>query len=491
MRFRLQCAPLRRSWVRLAALSALVAVAEIPEEDGVLVLNGKTFEAAIRSNPFILVEFFAPWCGHCRHFAPEYAAAAQQLKQANPPIPLAKVNAIAERKLAEQYGVRGYPTIKLFINSRDQEYTGGSTEQSIVTWVTKKVGPPAVLLPDARAAEAFEKANRIAVIGLFDEATPRTAFETAAKQLEDVAFAYSTAAPVIARYNVRAPAMRMLFPHDERVAKFEGDVQNAHEMQTFVKSYRHPLVTPFDGDVAKDLFGDSRAILFLFRNNDDKGKNAEQEVRKAAQSLGRRLLVSVAGSGEPMDQRLMDYVSVEPEELPAVRLVKSPVANMVKYRLEGGKVTEAAILSFVRDYETGRLKPYLKSEAPPASQPGPVVTVVGSTFQAIVKDSAKDVLVEFYAPWCGHCKKFEPVYKDLAETLQAVSTITIAKIDTTANDVEGVGVEDFPTIKLWRAGSKENPLDYNGDRDVDSLLAWLEEKATHRFHRDRLERREL
>merc|ERR1712039_628146 len=191
------------------------------------------------------------------------------------------------------------------------------------------------------------------------------------------------------------------------------------------------------------------------------------------------------------DQRLMDYVSVEPEEMPTVRIVTSPVGSMTKYRLEGGEITEATILSFVQDFAGDKLKPHMKSESPPMSQHGPVFTVVGSTFETIVKDPAKDVLVEFYAPWCGHCKKLEPVYREVAKRLEGVASIVIAKIDATSNDVAGVDVEGFPTIKLWRADNKADPLDYDGDRDVDSFLAWLEEKATHPFNREELAKTEL
>jgi len=473
------------------AVASLAAGSGLPEEDGVLVLEERTFDTAIKENPVILVEFYAPWCGHCKQFAPEYANAAKQLKQAKPPVPLAKVDATAEHKLAEEHGVRGYPTIRLFIDGKDQEYTGGRTEQSIVTWVQKKVGPPAVPLADVASAEQFEREHKIAVVGIFDEATSRGAFETAARQFEDVMFAFTTAPEVAARYQVQAPTLRMFFPHDEQAVTYDGDMQNAEAMAVFVKSYRHPLVTPFDGETAPELFSDGRPILFLFRDQDEKGKVAETELRKAAPQLNRRVLVSIAGSSEPMDQRLMDYISVEPEELPTVRLVKSPMAGMVKYKPETAEVTEATLVALVRDFDAGALKPHMKSEAKPGGHTGPIFTVVGSTFESIVKDPTKDVLVEFYAPWCGHCKKLEPVYRDVAKKLESVPTMLIAKIDATQNDVEGVDIEGFPTIKFWRANNKQEPLDYDGDRDVESFLAWLEEKATHPFNREELARSEL
>jgi protein disulfide-isomerase A1 len=77
-----------------------------------------------------------------------------------------------------------------------------------------------------------------------------------------------------------------------------------------------------------------------------------------------------------------------------------------------------------------------------------------------VLDETKDVLLEVYAPWCGHCKKLEPEHNRLGEVLQNIPYIVIAKMDGTKNEHALVQVKEFPTILFFPAGnkSKEPPL---------------------------------
>ena len=142
----------------------------LEEEDNVLVLKKSNFEEALAAHKYLLVEFYAPWCGHCKALAPEYAKAAAKLKAEGSEIRLAKVDATEESDLAQQYGVRGYPTIKFFKNgdtASPKEYTAGREADDIVNWLKKRTGPAATTLSDTAAAESLVDSSEVTVIGFF------------------------------------------------------------------------------------------------------------------------------------------------------------------------------------------------------------------------------------------------------------------------------------------------------------------------------------
>jgi len=89
-----------------------------------------------------------------------------------------------------------------------------------------------------------------------------------------------------------------------------------------------------------------------------------------------------------------------------------------------------------------------------------------------------DVFVKFYAPWCGHCKKLAPIWEELAEELKSVPHLTIGKFDATANEVDGVEIRGYPTLKFYSKGSKSSPVDYDGERDLEGFKNWLKEHSS-------------
>ena len=111
-----------------------------------------------------MAEFYAPWCGHCKSLAPEYAKAAQQLEKDGSEVLLVKIDATVHGDLAKEFGVGGYPTLKWFKNGDRKnplDYKGGRKEAEIVSWVTKKSGPPAVDVNGADAANKFKEDNEV------------------------------------------------------------------------------------------------------------------------------------------------------------------------------------------------------------------------------------------------------------------------------------------------------------------------------------------
>lgn len=121
--------------VLLAPLQVLLAE--------VVTLTADNFDQHVNGNSNILVEFYAPWCGHCKNLAPEWKLAGETF-QSEDPIVLAAMDATegGAGALADKYGVRGYPTIKYFPKGSTEpvDYDGGRTAPEIVQWVNNKVG---------------------------------------------------------------------------------------------------------------------------------------------------------------------------------------------------------------------------------------------------------------------------------------------------------------------------------------------------------------
>lgn len=108
-----------------------------------------------------------------------------------------------------------------------------------------------------------------------------------------------------------------------------------------------------------------------------------------------------------------------------------------------------------------------------------VLDLIPENFDKVVLNSGKPALVEFFAPWCGHCKKLAPIWEELAETFASTGDkVSIAKVDADEHKELGrrFGVQGFPTLK-WFDGKSDTPTDYSGGRDLESLSSFIIEKT--------------
>ncbi|EXJ84477.1 protein disulfide-isomerase A6 [Capronia epimyces CBS 606.96] len=109
-----------------------------------------------------------------------------------------------------------------------------------------------------------------------------------------------------------------------------------------------------------------------------------------------------------------------------------------------------------------------------------VVNLIPSNFDKVVFESNKPALVEFFAPWCGHCKNLAPTYEELASAFAASGNkVTVANVDADKHKELGkrFGVQGFPTLKWFDGKPGSEPEDYNGGRDLESLTKFIIDKT--------------
>jgi protein disulfide-isomerase A6 len=141
----------------------------------VIVLEDSNFDDIIlKSNDMWLIEFYAPWCGHCKKLEPEWNQAASELKGK---VKLAKVDATVHQQLSNRFGVRGYPTIKIFppgpkTASSAESYDGPREASGIVSSALEKlekygfVPDPEQLTNEAQFKEICKDRTGVCIISL-------------------------------------------------------------------------------------------------------------------------------------------------------------------------------------------------------------------------------------------------------------------------------------------------------------------------------------
>merc|ERR1712008_16490 len=192
----------------------------------------------------------------------------------------------------------------------------------------------------------------------------------------------------------------------------------------------------------------------------------------AKENKGKMLFVTI-NTDEDDHKRILEFFGITESELPTFRAIQLG-EDMAKFKPEDDTIEIENIKAFVAKFLAGELKQHLMSEEIPEDWDATgVKTLVGKNFHEVAMNPEKDVLVEFYAPWCGHCKQLVPIWDKLGEKYADHPSIVIAKMDSTGNELEDIKIQGFPTIKLFKKGDNK-VVDYNGERTLEGFSKFLE-----------------
>jgi protein disulfide-isomerase A1 len=340
----------------------------------------------------------------------------------------------------------------------------------------KKTGFPATKLADVAAAKKFVEEREVAVIGFFtsEDSDNSKAFLEAVRGFDDLEFGYVNCPLLAGEYNIKGEGVVLLKKFDEGRAELTSDLTK-ESITKFVKENSLPLFIEFNQESAQKIFsGELKSHLLIFISKEAENfEKVNESVRNLAKEYKNKLLFVFVNIDIDENSRITEFFGLKKEDFPAVRLI-SLADQLVKYKPDQAELNPEKLRVFVDDYLAGKLKPHLNTQDVPKDWDAAAVKVlVGKNFEEVAYDKTKDVLVEFYAPWCGHCKKLAPIYDELGDNFAKNSDIVVAKMDSTANEVEGVRVDSFPTLKLFRKGDNK-VIDYNGERTLEGMTKFLE-----------------
>ncbi|XP_054278319.1 protein disulfide-isomerase A3-like [Macrosteles quadrilineatus] len=452
--------------------------------DSVLDFTDQDFSLRIGEHETVLVMFYAPWCGHCKKLKPEFEKAASSLEGSDPPIALAKVDCTeGGKETCNKFGVSGYPTLKIFSNGEvKKEYQGPREAGGIVKYMKSQVGPSAKDLKTVEDFDKFLAQEEVGIVGFFEKESDLKGefLKIADKLREKHRFGLSTASAVLEKQGVKDGIV--LFRPKHLQSKFEPSTvtyegkPSKNEIEIWIIKNNHGLV----GHRTRDNNADFNTPLVVAYYAVDYVKNVKgtnywrNRILKVAKDFSNDFTFAISSKDDfqhELNEFGFDYV---PTEKP---LVLARDADKKKYVMKDEFSIEN-FEKFLNELKAGSVEPYLKSEPIPDDNSGPVKVAVAKNFDEVVTNNGKDTLIEFYAPWCGHCKKLAPVWDELGDKMKD-EDVEIVKMDASNNDVSGpFEVRGFPTLYWAPKDNKASPVRYEGGREVEDFIKYIAKSAT-------------
>lgn len=503
---------------RFILLSNLLFISFSKPDKFISELTLDSFDSIVtESNELWLVQFYAPWCDHCRSFAGMYEQIAHELKG------IAKVGAVDCEKypsLERRFEVSGFPSLHIFGSNKTHPniYSGPRTVDDIVE--------------KARLHLKLESDNRVLsdkshILNVTNEIFDNIIIKSIEPWL--VAFQIPNCSPC---EEVEEILERLAadFKWRVHVASIDGTKASALVEQYGVIGYPSLVMFPFG--LRK------REKVVIYKDNNRTYENIEAWIlKKSHRPIGIRkrqtkgiipykytpglatlelddstydskfmqnykpwVLFFTAKWCGPCHQMLPAFQKVAAElfgkaQFAVLDIDKSPVTKQklglssiphIRFYPKGKKRQNGGFVIYnnqLRDADSiekwvkEQLDPKLRSKKTPKV----VVRELNSQqFRNLVMKSNEAWLVDFYAPWCGPCMQLMPTIDQVAEKLSGTVNVVKINCDTEQQLKQQFGIRYYPTLRLLPAGKKSYRSGWvlDGQKTYEGITSWVEKKLS-------------
>merc|ERR1712018_517565 len=454
-----------------------------PPPSAVVTLTAENFTKFVKNERLSLVMWYAPWCKHCKQVMPEYEGAAAELKEWG--IPMIKVDGTREKELADQYGVGGWPMFKMFRKGRVYEYNGPREKQNIIDFMREQAKPPSEEKNHMLGVTNNMDRTEVTVVGyfngksdLFDE------YVVAANEMRGTFKFMHTFDPEVAKsFDVPQESIVVYIPevfwtpYENKTYTLTKKSATYKEIINFIRTNSVPLVGWRNKRNEFKYHERPLIVIYYDVNYAHQFTKDTQYIRNKVVLVARNFVGSNLKFAISNEEEYAEEIKALGFEDSGADVNIGCFSEKQKFRMKVTDEFEAEDLAeFIEDLRLGKMMPYMKSLPVPKSQEGNVLKIVANNYEKEVHRVKKDAVVFFHAPWCGHCKEFDGVFKKIAKKMTASNeNIVFGSMDGTSNDIPYMfpPLKGYPSVFFLSAYEKFDPIQYQGDRSYKSVKDWI------------------
>ncbi|XP_041606218.1 protein disulfide-isomerase-like protein of the testis [Vulpes lagopus] len=459
----------------------------IVEEGNLLVLTPPGLIQMLNQTRFLMVLFHNPSSKQSRNLAKELGKAVEVMGKGKNGLGFGKVDITVEKELQKEFDVKKAPELKLFFEGNRSEpisCKGVVESAALVVWLRRQISQKAFLFNNTQQVLEFVKSRPLVIVGFFQDLEEEVAelFFDMIKDFPELTFGVISISNAIGRFHVTLDSL-LVFKKGKIVKREEliNDITNKQVINQVIKQHLTDFVIEYNTE-NKDLIYElhilNHMLLFASKSSESFGM-IMQHYKLASKEFTNKILFILVDADEPRNGHIFKYFRITEVNIPCVQILN--LSSDARYKMPFEEITYENLKKFGRSFLNRSAKKHQSSEdIPKYWDQGPVKQLVGKNFNVVVFDKERDVFVMFYAPWSEKCKALFPVLEELGRKYQNHSTVTIAKIDITANEIQLMYLDRYPFFNLFPTDTQQAIM-YTGEHTMKGFSDFLESQIKIRI----------